>query len=543
MKRHVILACAVLLCGAPALRAQDSGPAEPVDTEIVIPDFVLEVEDLTVDEVEAVLPQGDDLALGAIELPLPDAGELSVANLAFDAPLPTSSPAGSRTSAFSTGRLGAGTTNRIVGELSVYKLGDDPRFRLGFSHEGLDGYQSADPGTGFYSFANAIDGWVAAATETLELEVEGEFAEHERGLQDLSQYSAVSLRTTGVTAGVVYYPDPLISIAGGIEAHLATRRQRVSGGVSVPKTTEYLLKPQASARIDIRTLDLMFDTSYHLRAVAGTPVPTQQDIDFTAGFEIGLPNTLVIGGHAGVHWDFSRGLVYPWNLSLRGIIGDVLELGVSGGFRVDRTSFADVWAFEPLSAVGDASAPAELLNNSLWFGEADIRLTGTAGFSVRADVVFTSESNAFSLQGYDTVADEFPYNYQAVNRLVPSLVAAWQPSASWRFEAGASGSFLDRVATEPLVGLEGALRFSTPNEMVQANLEVRSSLFPEPDIPWLGLETTISATDGVDIVVDLADILAPINDTGRAVHGPAVTAEYPFIRPGFVATILTRITL
>ena len=51
--------------------AQDSGPAVPDQTEIIIPEFVLRVEELGVEEVEAVLPSETELALGQITLPLP----------------------------------------------------------------------------------------------------------------------------------------------------------------------------------------------------------------------------------------------------------------------------------------------------------------------------------------------------------------------------------------------------------------------------------------------------------------------------------------
>jgi len=530
-----------LLLIASFVGAQESGPAEPVETEIIIPDFVLQVEELTVEEVEAVLPEEEDLALGRIELPLPGAGELSVADIAFDVPLPSMVGSRPRSNVFSTGRLGAGTMNRIVGELSIYKLGEDPRFRLGFTHEGLDGYQFKDAGTGFSDFTNTIDAWISTTSDTLDFELEGTFAEDEQGLQDLSQYGAVSIRSTGVSVDTVFHPDPLIALTGGVDAGLATRRQRTTGGLPVPVDTEYTLEPAASARLDIRSLGLLFSTSYYLRLMES--VPTQQDMDFAAGFELSLPISLVIGGQAGVHWDFSTGLNYPWQLSVRGLIGDALELGASGGFRVDRVSFTDLWAIDPLIAIGDIVAPAELLNNNVWFVDADARWTGTSGFSARTGVTFTSESATVDLQPYNATTDEFPYYHRAFNRLIPSINAAWQPSPILQVEGGLSGSFLDRTTIEPTVAADGTIRVSSRNEVVQASLQVKSNFFPEPDIPWLGLETTISAAEGVDVVIELSDLLAPINDTGRAVHGPSVTAEYPFIEPGFVATILTRITL
>ena len=67
--------------------AQVSGPAEPDETEIVLPEFLLQVEELGVEELEAVLPGSGELALGAISHPLPGADELAVSDIAFDAPI------------------------------------------------------------------------------------------------------------------------------------------------------------------------------------------------------------------------------------------------------------------------------------------------------------------------------------------------------------------------------------------------------------------------------------------------------------------------
>ncbi|MEE8440156.1 MAG: hypothetical protein V3S41_00420, partial [Spirochaetia bacterium] len=164
--------------------AQDSGPAEPSQTEIIIPEFVLRVEELGVEEVEAVLPSEGELALGMIALPLPGADELVVSDIAFDAPLPAVAARSEGPAVFSTGRLGAGTANHVLGELSIYKLGTDPRFRLGFAHEGLDGFQFNPAGSGYYAFTNTIDAWLSIQSDVLELEGEAGFVEIEKGLQD-----------------------------------------------------------------------------------------------------------------------------------------------------------------------------------------------------------------------------------------------------------------------------------------------------------------------------------------------------------------------
>jgi len=522
--------------------AQDSGPAEPSQTEIIIPEFVLRVEELGVEEVEAVLPNQAELALGQIALPLPGADELAVSDIAFDAPLPAVAARSEGPAVFSTGRLGAGTANRVLGELSIYKLGADPRFRLGFAHEGLDGFQFNRAGTGYYAFTNTIDAWLSIQSESLELEGEAGFVESEKGLQDESAYNAVSVRATDVTAELVYKPDPLLTITGDVDAGMATRLQTTSGAVDPPRDQEYVVEPSVEARIDIRSLDLIFRSSYYLRLLASEVLPTQQDLDFTAGFEVALPWSVVVAGHAGVHWDFASGLEYPWALSVRTLIGDALELGASGGYQVERTRLRELWELEPLLAVGDANLAA-LTNNSAWYARADVRWTGVMGLSLRSEIGFKAESAALDLQPYDTAADEFPYLQRSMISLTPAVQGAWQPSPALQFEAGWKGRFVDGPAVEPSAVLDGAVRFSERSGVFRADLEVVSELYPEPNMPWLGLSGTVTAGEGVEVVVELSDLLSPLMDAGRPTHGSQVTPDYPFIEPGFVVTIFTRITL
>jgi hypothetical protein len=480
--------------------------------------------------------------LGQISLPLPGADELVVSDIAFDAPMPAVAARSEGPSVFSTGRLGAGSSNRILGELSIYKLGADPRFRLGFAHEGLDGYGANLAGTGFHAFTNTIDAWLSIQSDILALETEAAFVEQEKGLQNQSEYNSVAARATDLTAELVYTPDPLITITGDLDAGMATRLQTTTSAADPPRVQEYILTPAAEARIDIRAVDLIFRSSYFLRLLAGGALPTQQDLDFTAGFEASLP-WMVLGGYAGVHWDFASGLEYPWYLSVRSLIGDALEIGASGGYRVERTRLLDLWGLEPLLAVGDSDGAAELVNNSIWYAQADARWTGFSGLSLRSEIEFSAESAALDIQAYDTVADEFPYLQRSLMSLRPSVQGAWQPSPVWQFEAGWSGQFIDRTVVQPGGVLEGAVRFSGRSGVFRADLDVATELYPEPSVPWIGLAGTVTAGEGVEVVVELSDLLSPLMDVGRPTHGAVVTADYPFIEPGFVATIFARITL
>jgi hypothetical protein len=62
-------------------------------------------------------------------------------------------------------------------------------------------------------------------------------------------------------------------------------------------------------------------------------------------------------------------------------------------------------------------------------------------------------------------------------------------------------------------------------------------------MPWLGLTGSFAPSDELEFTLEFADMLAPLLESGRPAHGPSVSPEFPFIEPGFRASIFTRISL
>jgi hypothetical protein len=74
-------------------------------------------------------------------------------------------------------------------------------------------------------------------------------------------------------------------------------------------------------------------------------------------------------------------------------------------------------------------------------------------------------------------------------------------------------------------------------------VEARSEFYPNPSMPWLGVSGAFNASEGVEFVVEVVDILAPLLPSGRPTIGHAVNADFPFIEPGFRASLFARISL
>jgi len=545
-----LLTLLLLLVAALAF-AQESGPAEPEETEIVIPELVLEIEELELQQISAVLPAEGELALGSIAIPLPGADELFVDEGAFTIPQPGMVVGPDATSVFSSGRLGAGTVNHIVGELSLFKLGADPRFRLRFSHEGLDGYQFGEPGRGYFSNVNVIDGWFAGGSERVSVDVEAAFSEEVDGLQGQSDYYSVGLRRTIATAGVEFLPDPLVSLLGTIDGSFATRLQSASGTATgssgspqVPTEREFSLTPGVEARFAIRAVDIVFSTSYFLRFLVDNEIPVTQDIDLLAGVDVDLPAAATVSARAGIQWDPSlAALRYPWSLSVGLLLGEALETSVSGGYRVDRLLLADIWTDVPLAAVGDSEGAPDLANDGQWYADVSARWSGASGLSLTAGAEFIAHEAAVDLRPYRPDTDEFPFVQRAMLSLETSARASWRPGPQMQVQAGASGVFIDAVTGQPRLSVDGSIRAADRAERFTGAAEVRSDFYDAgPAMPWVGLSGSFAPSDELEFTLELSDLLAPIS-AGRPTIGPALSGDFPFIEPGFRASLFTRISL
>jgi hypothetical protein len=526
------------------LPAQESGPSEPTDTEILIPDLLLRVEELTVEEVDSVLPGEGDLALGQISIPLPGAEDLAVDDAAFEVrrPLEALSTGGGVSSFFSSGRLGAGMVNHVVGELSLYKLGDSPRFRLEFSHEGMDGYQFHEPGTGYFSNTNAVRGWLARASEATSLDLVGSFEERAEGLQGQSTYFSVGTRATSASASLEWIPDPLIQVSADLDGSMTSRIFSASGGGPVPRQQEFVVAPRIEGVVSISAVDLSLETSYLLRFLSGGEIPVHQDIDLIAGVSLALPS-LALAGEIGIFYPFGGRLQYPWSVSVGALLGEAFEATLRGGYRVEQYRLTELWSEHMLLAPGDADGSADLESNEVWFAELDTRWSGPAGLTASGALGFAANSGIIEIQPFDGATDLFPFIQRSSMILDAAARVGWQPSPRIQFEVGWSGAFLDTITGVPTSSMDASIRVTDRNERFEGAVEGHTSFYPEPLLPWLGVSGAFNASEGVEFVLEVADILAPLATGGRPTIGPLVDANFPFISPGLRASLFARISL
>ncbi len=534
---------AVLIGLAATSWAQQAGPAAPQDTEIVIPEMLLQIEELQVPQVSAVLPEEGELALGRMSVLLPGAEELYIDEAVFTVPLPGSVRPLDSPSIFSSGRLGAGTSNHILGELSLFRLGTSPRFRLRFSHEGVDGYQFRDAGTGYFSNTNIIDGWFTGGTDRLSSEFEAAFSEEVHGLQGQSDFYSVGLRRTVGNAQVRFSPDPVFSLHAGFDGGVATRIQSMSGTGPVPREQEFVVNPAVESRFGIRAVDLVVSTSYFLRFLAAGDIPVYQDMDFLAGVDVEFPVSLSASARAGILWEPGAALRYPWSLALDILLGEALETRFAGGYRIERLTLADIWDVVPQAGINGAHALSELTADGQWYGSVSSRWSGPTGFAVAAGVDVVSHDAVVDIRPYDVETSRFPIVQRSMLSLIVNTNVSWRPDPQVQIQAGWTGRFIDSTRLMPTGSVSAAIRLADVTERFSAGTQVRTDFFPAVTMPVVGLSGSFAPSDELEFSLELSDVFAPLLDVGRPAIGSAVNSDFPFIQPGFRASLFTRISL
>lgn len=546
LRRPAVVAAVMLIAVVATAQEGPVGPQEPDQTEIVVPELFLEVEEISVEQVDALLPAGEDLQLQSGLVPLPEPEAVRVIDVSVDLPqLQDPSLVGTTpgSSVYSTGQLGAGTMNHIMGSVSLYKLGDDPRFRLEFAHEGRDGFALEPAGTGYFSATNQIEGWVALGDERWDVEVQARYDERELGLQGVSNYYSADLRYIEGSGSVTYTPEPLVSLSAQADAAASTRLQTVSAGETAPRESEYYVAPEVSGRLSISVVSILLEIGYDGRWNTSAAVASEHAVDAQLGLAIELPNSLVIDGRAGAQWDIGETFLYPWYLGGSFAPTANLELNLGGGFDVEPRRLNALWKTTPLMS-GTAAGGGGLQDAEVWHAEGGFRTTGAAGLFVDGRTRFEVVENAVIVGAYDEDVDLFPFSLGRLMTLRPRLLLGWQVSRALHLDATWEGAFIERRAYEPLSTIGAAVRVGSDDGRFGGSLDGTVDIYSDAvSMPELVAEGFFQASEGVEFVVRLQDALSPLLSDGRPSVGTVLSADYPFVEPGFSLSLLTRISL
>ena len=537
LRRRVVLVAALLAAGRAALGAAGSVPGEPGEPEIVLPPVILEVEDLSVERVEAKLPPEEELLPPAREVPLVEVGDFVIADPSVPAgAVSGSTVAGSRDRFLTTEvELGAGSLNHVLGSVELKTLGGVPRFSLSFGHQTMDGSAVDALAPGFGRRTDDLSGTLTFASQTLEATLAGSFSEDGTGLQGLSpgQFLNRLNRSLGGRASFSARPVESLTLGAGFDA--AMDSLRLEGTSVVRQESQYTLVPSLSLAAQFTAVRIGLDARYGYRS--STPEGGSQVHNFDAGLSLEwqLTAALLLAGSVGWYGSSAGASLVPFEVRLSVTPASFVALSAGGGYRVTPLAMRDVLALHPLVL------PDVPEDDSGWFADGALRLTFTKDVSASARAAFSTASAALDADASpDPVTGLYPLAQREGSRLTTDLGMRWGITSEVSVSASLAHEWLalthlvpaDRLLVE-LAALQSAGRWG-------GNLSVDVSV-PQPaagstQLPVVTASGFFAVSDIVTLQLGAADLL------GFLLPGGARLGFGGYEQPGFRVTASVRMS-
>jgi len=512
---------------------------EPEEPEIVLPPLLLEVEDLSEEQVSAVLPQGDENLLPTISVPLPDVEEISLSGLEFplDA-LPDQPPiiggAASRAKIgsdfFSEGMLGGGTMSHILGDISLYKIGSMPSFSMRFSHSILDGYGFREPGSGFKNREDIIEGTLTFDGETIRSETEANYTDVENGLQQNSDYDSVTHRFYYVGSNFVFSTPKIVKLYADAQFFGVNM---ILSADSPSNQPELNLTPGLGLGFAFPAVEFGIRGEYAFRTTFD-----DNDVYHSAGanafIDAELPLAIDLSVSGGFSWDSLSAFSFPFEISLRGMVRDFFIYGISGGYRIQPAPYAEIWREYPFF---DYSDPLE--DTEAWFADGNVEFRFLDAFSIKAGAEFSAVSGELTpASTIDTTTGLYNVSVtDDVFHLYLSTEFAYNPGSIFSGSVGWRGQVLqdqDPLRYEHTLSL--SLNLQSPNDRVGGALNASFPFDPGFIVPDVSASGFVKITNGVVLWMEALDVFAPLIDDGRIEWGD-------YEGPGFHFALKLRISL
>jgi len=545
-----LLFAAVLLAAATApLWAQSVEPKEP---GIVLPPVLLKIQDVTQAKIDTPLPKATGPTLPKVDVILPKEAGVPTPAAAYAVPVPTgagASAAGAKgppSSFFSEGEIGVGSMNHVLGDVTLYKLGDDPRFRIHFAHNQLDGYGFRPAGGGYFDRNDAINGSLSSSKEGLySLDLGASYTESQNGLQQLSPtFNSVTHRFAAGNLAAEYLKAKPFSFGAAVKA---TNTGITVAGASPLGGNELDLEPNLSAAVQFGGVRLGLSGFYGLdrtaalgAASAAGPTAQLQRAGGALSLRAELPLSLTLKASVGLHWDEFNNLIVPFALDLTGDYGDSLSFSLHGGQRVKELSYAEVWRAMPFLAEEGA-----LHSSVQQYGGASTQLHFGRTLGLDGGVEYTADSGAVVPV---TLASDgtglFAFSQEPLVELSPSVALSWSPAESFTLRLGWKGSLLESNPFLPSTTFTLSAELANASSRYGGGLTGKWDVYPSGiQIPNLGLSGFFRVTDGVMFTLSGDDLLSPLIPGGRTLWGNIVPGFPGYYQPGLGVTLATHISL
>jgi hypothetical protein len=493
-----------------------------------MPQMILRIEDLSVENVQAQLPPAEEMLPPVRTVPLLSEGELAVGEPTIPAAeVESGGPTrGGKARALSTDvQLGVGTTNMILGNVALTTLGPDPRLSLQFHHESLDGFDGHAPGSGFSVRDDDLDGGLKFRLGGMDTDLEGGFKENEAGLQQQqAEYSSVLSRAFSGSA----------SFSGSLTDWLTLGVEAIGGYDSLtlqantPASSYGLrLSPEISAQAHFGAVKVGLETHYWYRSDSYLldGEDQLQRIEIDSDFSLELPATLVLQARAGWFGNSAGLSLVPLCLAVTGTPLAFLTLSVEGGYKVIPYDMDDIISSNTLAET------TPLVDDRGWYGEATGQISLTRDLAVTLKGQYMGhEAMPVGSVAIDPATGLFPVAQTTATQLSGNAGLRWGITKAFSVSAGWDHEFMDRPFFTPIDAITAGLIGLDPNGRFGGSLTMElgpiyDGTFQDPVLHISGFWKIIET---VKLQLDGDDLLAPLLD------GPRWNiARNTYITPGF----------
>ncbi len=499
--------------------------AAPEEPEVELPTVVLEYAAIKQQSIETELPAGDVIELPTIEELLPEAGSIEVAapDLMATRPQQIAETAPSPSAFFSEGVIGGGSDNHLIGDIALYKRGELPLYQFRFSHEGIDGYGSNAAGTGYFDRREELSGQVEFGNALRKGTVNAEYSEVETGLQDFSLANSVIHRFIQGSGTYTRSFDSPFSFAMRTAAH--------NGSQLIGMQTE-----EEELYFDSRVSGIFEHARFYSSLSAGyryqhTPEDQQLHQARAELLTMLYFNRFDIKAEVEAHWDTKNEFLFPWNLELDGVAGD-FQYRLGGGYIIEQILYKDLWNEYPLLDI----APEINIQHG-WEAYARVGYTPSSAFRVLVDTQWNLLQGIVApadLDTRDSTTGLFPFGLDERQLLDVQTLLNFFPNERVTLEAGWKGQLMDEV--KPLQAehlITGRIGYSNRTTGFGASF---GGEFKLDELPEMRAQLSYLLSEGINIVLEGNDLLAPFYEDGRPWWG-----EYE--QRGVNVTLKTEISL
>lgn len=468
----------------------------PSSIELIIPPLVVEFEDKLEQVVELKVPEYDNIILPDFEISLPDPGEMTIDGIDIDLPLPgfVESDMVEKASFFSEGVLGIGDRNHLIGNISLFRLGQGLRFSLYFAHDGLDGFGRNAAGMGYFSREEAFKGDFRTGDESFMISGSGSFMENEDGLQgQVSSYTSVTHRLSSINLGVSRGNDFFWD--GNINLNLAGKT--LSGEIPDSKE-ELLLSLYSGLTWQKKWFSISLKGDYSYDRLSGSTDRNFLNSDLSLGFSLESLDLTVTGGLFLLP-DLS--LLYPFSVSLDGAFQDRFQYQSSAGYFVNNYLNYDTWLDYPFFEVSEGVDKG-------WYWDGKIVLSPFLHTDLGLQWVYRNMDNFMTVDPelYDPESGLFSvYGIQGSYLNLSPFLKLSIPS-DWNLLFGWDGQILaDKDMLEPVHSVYTELNYVRDN--YSFFIMGSYTLDPFIEIPTLSFGINYTITNGVVLSLEGEDIL------------------------------------